>query len=115
MSQHMIEVLEGVREKVKQGWTQGAMARLENGEPTYSCDPDATSWCLRGACYSAAFEVAGNFDSLEELTDIIRTYLIQNTDSDNGFLMNYNDDVARTDQQEIVNLITGVIEEYKDN
>jgi len=110
---NMIHMLEVVSHNLYNGWTQGAMARLENDEPTSACDPDAVSWCLRGACYRAAFEVEGNSNSVNELIDIIGTYLIENTDSDTGFLMHYNDHPDRT-EDEILNVLDEIIQDQWD-
>jgi len=113
MSNNTVQILERAREKVKQGWTQNAMARDGSGNAVSSRDDDAVSWCLSGACNVACFEIDGGFESIVELEHIIQLY-IRRYSRNMGSVMNaishYNDKVGRT-QEDVVELLTKVIED----
>jgi hypothetical protein len=40
-------------EYAQKGWCRGAFARNSRGVAVSAHSPDATSWCLLGACYAA--------------------------------------------------------------
>lgn len=48
----LAEVLRAARERVAEGWTQGAMARDERGEETEPTESEAVCYCALGALES---------------------------------------------------------------
>lgn len=45
-------LLDLVRDKVSNGWTQGALARNRAGRACGINDPEAVAWCLQGAIHA---------------------------------------------------------------
>lgn len=50
-----LRVLTRAKEKVLEGWSQGALARDKNGKKVNVHSPDATHWSVVGAVLAAAY------------------------------------------------------------
>jgi hypothetical protein len=90
-----VELLQGARDLIAQGWAQGADARAEDGTPVEPWDPAATSWSLLGgivASLERSRERAGDLP-LERLALALH-YLALVVENDS--LAAWNDDAAQT-------------------
>jgi hypothetical protein len=101
MNEEIVKVLKAMRVKLAAGWTQEAAARTSCGIPVFSEDPEACSFCVMGALWSAN----------SSLKDTVEDALMQ-TLRGIGFdltLPTYNDTPGRT-QAEILTLVDKTIE-----
>lgn len=48
----VVEVLQGARAKIVQGWCQDTAAKDAHGKGVMVADPEACSWCVLGAIWS---------------------------------------------------------------
>jgi len=109
MAVKMSERIKKVRAKIEQGWTQGVLARSVDGSSVTSFDPEATCWCLAGACFATA-DVKDTDNSFGE------PYLHHNVIFDyiKMSLTEYNDKKGRT-QQEVLDMLDEVIAKEIEN
>ncbi len=68
------QILKDAKEKLKQGWCQGALAKTVDGSPVSSYSPRACQWCLEGAIDVAS----GTRFSLSRLTRNVLEKILAN-------------------------------------
>lgn len=87
-------VLTNALARIRQGWTQGVMARDKDGLRVCSAAETACAWCLVGAV-----TVGGVWDTEQIMFDAhqaVADTLRKRTNSLSGSLSNYNDNPDRT-------------------
>jgi hypothetical protein len=97
-----IEVLLAAKDRILDGWTQGAYARNAAGESVYADNPEAVAWCARGAvladirtrAYGAALDV------LDGATPVSVAL--------------FNDDWPTTTKEQVVSLFDDAVRTFKD-
>jgi len=121
MSKNTVQILERAREKVKQSWTQGAGARDKFGSAIDPDNPHAVSWCLAGACYASCIEVEKEQAFVWDVIEAVERYIWESeinrtlapmTGIRPRTAVHFNDSKDIT-QEDIVKLLTRVIEQYK--
>jgi hypothetical protein len=99
-------VLERAITLIEQGWTQGKLARDENGSSIYHGSSRAVSWCLVGGLlegHDRLKKETGAGDSVgrmlsEAITSLARVICARTSLEDNGdgnSLSSFNDHIAR--------------------
>lgn len=96
-----LEHLRKMRELLAKGWTQGAWARDENGNPVSELSPAARSFCILGARYRVCQDTSGKI----KLDAIFIAAVEFNLSS----IKSWNDDPKRT-QPEVLAFIDRAIE-----
>ena len=101
------DVLRRAADLVDQGWTQGAFARLADGQSCRSRDSDAASFCLVGALDVAGYQASAHVYSIyPSCLSVLRALLNKRGEIDlavEGFLT-WNDNPDRK-KREVVDLL----------
>ncbi len=100
-----VDGLKKVREILANGWTQEASARDAEGEPLFSTDPRACSFCILGAVWRAV--------GYENQMESRLVYALRNAIGEDAKLVSYNDTPGRT-QDEMLALVDKAIENIKE-
>lgn len=114
MNKQAIEVLETAKNYIKQGWTQGTLARNNGGNSAVVSSYDACSFCIMGATFKA-LEYSQWSKDLEIFVfrSLCDTVLIHYEDEFGYFnLAPWNDKESRT-KEEVIEAINKTIETLK--
>jgi hypothetical protein len=95
------KVYEGAIKALEQGWTQGAMARAESGEPTDAFNKTACSFCSMGALHRGIIDMKD--EVYVDANDLVAPLGLGKVSD----LSKWNDDPART-QDEVLALFRKV-------
>ena len=107
--QQVIEILEGAKVKIRQGWCKGPMARDKNGLAVWADHPSACEWCSTGAVMAVSADRApGKYGHvLKELNRHLRLSGI----TDKG-IISVNED-PWTKRDHILSIFDGTIQRLK--
>lgn len=65
------QIIERAAELLRQGWTQGALARDAGGDECWELSSSAVSWCAMGALHRAFAEVVNRAATMEDLNALV--------------------------------------------
>lgn len=118
-----LEELEIAKRLVQKGWTQGVLARDKHGKETREFSPEATCFCVVGACMRAKNDIDPNpFTGIAfvDNQNLLRTILTIQNFGEIRFVDEWNDVEDRTQEQVVtlfdkaISMVKKSIEDRKD-